>query len=563
MGGYWGGVASSALQEYAVPGRGGRMPVALTLPDPALRARPLDRTPVVVVPDTAVAAHPWFTDGSRLVRLELKDGHLVPVRPTPPAPPPATSGGAPSGTAAPSSESLTSTPPPSEPVGLLQGHATFIAGLVRQGCPEATIVSIPVMGDDGVVDESVMLDVLQALLDRHVHGQQSGPESDVVDVLSLSLGYYAEDRTYTSGPVADLLDRFAEHGVLVVAGVGNDGTTAPFVPAALAADPPKRVTAKSVPPLASVGATNPDGVTVALFSTTCPSSARSAPVSRWSSTLPLTNGMGQPSSQVTTDGTVRCTVDPDDYTGGFGVWSGTSFSAPVFAAELAAALIEQGDLTDVSSSRHAQARHPRLAHLHRKGEVMTPTPTAPDGLGTLAGKAFAAYRAGERERLSELVDLVTPVLWNAARSQGGSPATCEDAIQTALPPARPRRVDQRAGGGARVARRRRQARGVAPGARLAPRDRRRRGARGPDAAARPRGAVDPHGAPTRAVDARVDPFAAVPGAAPGHRVRRPARLRGHRAVVGDAGRQHRPDPWPVPAEAEDDPRLRPRMGGLT
>jgi hypothetical protein len=47
---------------------------------------------------------------------------------------------------------------------------------------------------------------------------------------------------------------------------------------------------------------------------------------------------------------VRCTVDPDDYTGGFGVWSGTSFSAPVFAAELAAALIEQGDLTDVSSS---------------------------------------------------------------------------------------------------------------------------------------------------------------------------------------------------------------------
>jgi RNA polymerase sigma factor (sigma-70 family) len=63
---------------------------------------------------------------------------------------------------------------------------------------------------------------------------------------------------------------------------------------------------------------------------------------------------------------------------------------------------------------------------------MTPTPTAPDGLGTLAGRAFAAYRAGERERLSELVDLVTPVLWNAARSQGGAPAMCEDAVQTAF-----------------------------------------------------------------------------------------------------------------------------------
>jgi hypothetical protein len=332
VGGYWGGVGGSALQEYSVPGRGGRMPVALALPDPRLRARPVDRNPVVVVPDTAVAAHPWFKDGEGVVRLELKDGRLVPVKTPKPVDPPI------------------AVPAPSEPVGLLQGHATFIAGLVRQGCPEATILSIPVMGDDGVVDESVMLDVLQALLDRHVHGQEHDDASEVVDVLSLSLGYYAEDRSYTSGPVADLLDRFGEHGVLVVAGVGNDGTNAPFVPAALAAAPPQRVTAKSVPPLASVGATNPDGVTVALFSNnlTVVSAVRSG-VSVVS-TLPLTNGMGQPSSQVSADGTVRCTVDPDDYTGGFGVWSGTSFSTPVFAAELAAALIDEGGLADVSST---------------------------------------------------------------------------------------------------------------------------------------------------------------------------------------------------------------------
>ena len=331
VGGYWGGVGGSALQEYSVPGRGGRMPVALALPDPRLRARPVDRNPVVVVPDTAIAAHPWFKDGDGVVRLELEEGRLVPVKTPKPVDPPI------------------SAPAPTEPVGLLQGHATFIAGLVRQGCPEATILSIPVMGDDGVVDESVMLDVLQALLDRHVHGQEHDDASEVVDVLSLSLGYYAEDRSYTSGPVADLLDRFAEHGVLVVAGVGNDGTDAPFVPAALAAAPPRRVTAKSLPPLASVGATNPDGATVALFSNnlTVVSAVRSG-VSVVS-TLPLTNGMGQPSSEVSTDGTVRCTVDPDDYTGGFGIWSGTSFSTPVFAAELAAALIDEGGLTDVSS----------------------------------------------------------------------------------------------------------------------------------------------------------------------------------------------------------------------
>ncbi|MBB2987524.1 RNA polymerase sigma factor [Terracoccus luteus] len=63
---------------------------------------------------------------------------------------------------------------------------------------------------------------------------------------------------------------------------------------------------------------------------------------------------------------------------------------------------------------------------------MTPTPTAPDGLGVRAAAAFTAYRHGERERLSELVDLVTPVLWNAARAQGGSHAVCEDAVQNAF-----------------------------------------------------------------------------------------------------------------------------------
>lgn len=63
---------------------------------------------------------------------------------------------------------------------------------------------------------------------------------------------------------------------------------------------------------------------------------------------------------------------------------------------------------------------------------MTPAPTSPDGLGTRAGDAFAAYRDGERGRLAELVEMVTPVLWNVARSQGVPAATAEDAVQTAL-----------------------------------------------------------------------------------------------------------------------------------
>ncbi len=60
-----------------------------------------------------------------------------------------------------------------------------------------------------------------------------------------------------------------------------------------------------------------------------------------------------------------------------------------------------------------------------------PAPTAREGLGARAGQVFLAYRAGERERLRDLVQLLTPVLWHTARAQGADAATCEDAVQTA------------------------------------------------------------------------------------------------------------------------------------
>ena len=57
--------------------------------------------------------------------------------------------------------------------------------------------------------------------------------------------------------------------------------------------------------------------------------------------------------------------------------------------------------------------------------------TATASLGARAATAFAAYRDGDRERLRELVALLTPLLWHTARSQRAPQHLAEDAIQTA------------------------------------------------------------------------------------------------------------------------------------
>jgi hypothetical protein len=343
IGGFWGGIGQqgagpvsadlAAISEYGVPGLGGRLPVSLVLPDPALTIkdarRRLGRRPVVAIADTGVATHPWFEDPEGVERLELHDGRLVPEPEREPAVALANDGSAVAGR------------PP------LEGHGTFIAGLIRQVCPEARILSVTVMGDDGVAEEGDILDALEALLARHVAGRsRGGDKSHVVDVLSLSLGYYAEDDEYGSGPVADLLGRFRAEGVLVVAGVGNDGSSAPFVPAALAQPLDDRLDA----PVVSVGAHNPNGTSIAYFSNDLPVVNFIRSGVSVVSTLPLTNGSGVPSSSVPdAAGGMRTTVDFDDYTGGFGVWSGTSFSTPILAAELARELVGARDITTVSA----------------------------------------------------------------------------------------------------------------------------------------------------------------------------------------------------------------------
>jgi serine protease len=60
------------------------------------------------------------------------------------------------------------------------------------------------------------------------------------------------------------------------------------------------------------------------------------------STLPSFQGGLQPMARTVVDGRLRESIDPDDYTGQFAVWSGTSFAAPLFAGRIAAELLVGG-----------------------------------------------------------------------------------------------------------------------------------------------------------------------------------------------------------------------------
>ena len=106
------------------------------------------------------------------------------------------------------------------------------------------------------------------------------------------------------------------------------------------------VTARKRVPVVSVGALNPNQNTVALFSNTGPSVRTYAPGVSVVSTMPPLQGGLEPMARTTVFGFDRESLDLDNFTrgegenrrGGFAVWSGTSFAAPLLAGRLAAAL---------------------------------------------------------------------------------------------------------------------------------------------------------------------------------------------------------------------------------
>lgn len=293
---------------YPVLSAYGRLPVVGPVPPRrAVGKMPKgSRRPVVAVLDTGIAKHEWFGEAGTAdavvrpvsVPEELLEGRY-PWQPTTVL----------TNTA---DEPIT-TNTVSNDINSAYGHGTFIAGIIHQHAPDAEVVMMRVLRSDNVAYEGDVL-VGLALLPKDV------------DIVVLSLGYYSESvnaALYTSAMTMTIA-ALVKRGVQVVAAAGNDSTTRPFYPAALS----------RLELVRAVGALNPNG-TRAWFSN------QGAYVTDWKpgacviSTYPSVAGSGGVTRQVKGDDFIRETVDPDDYSNGFAMWSGTSFAAPMLAAELA------------------------------------------------------------------------------------------------------------------------------------------------------------------------------------------------------------------------------------
>jgi subtilisin family serine protease len=222
------------------------------------------------------------------------------------------------------------------------GHGTFIAGIVRQAAPDADILAVRVADALGVVEESALLEVIEdlgVLVHRYRNGQEGGRP---IDVLNLSLGYYHEtpqDGLY-SRDLYDLLAVLRGLGTTVIVSAGNDAIDRPTFPASLWDWPgsDNGILPDGGAPHISVGALNPDRRTTALFSNVGPWVFTYATGAAVVSTLPDFYGGLQASARDDQYERQRLTIGPEDFRGGFAVWSGTSFAAPLVAGRVAAAL---------------------------------------------------------------------------------------------------------------------------------------------------------------------------------------------------------------------------------
>jgi subtilisin family serine protease len=357
-GGSGNGVAGpTSTDSYLFNGGDARTPVAVVMQPPARRSAKrcvskYGRRPVLAILDTGPREHWWLdvqakpgggyktlTDGFVQIDPGLQDAIRVESQHA------AETGDQPRQVIKDSWDGPASDDPLIGELDSDTGHFTFEAGIVRQVVPDAQVLAVRVMHSDGVVYEGDLICALRHLAKRIVRGRANDIAAHV-DVLSLSLGFFSEsphDAAIVFG-LHKVINALRSLGVVVVAAAGNYSTTRRFYPAAFAEPPTGEV------PLISVGALNPNG-SKAVFSdgggwiNTWASGAMvvsTFPTDVNASRTPELRMRAHPANQLPPDVSLpgeRESLDYDDYSGGFGVWSGSSFSAPLVAAHITAALL--------------------------------------------------------------------------------------------------------------------------------------------------------------------------------------------------------------------------------
>ncbi|GAA0964472.1 S8 family serine peptidase [Acrocarpospora macrocephala] len=344
------------------PGRAGfgyatRCPVQVVWPKPVPDPAFTGRAPVVALIDSGSAKHDWFDwrdepwQGHQFLvssKAQQKIVNGTPVNAARPQQVPAIDG---------HEDRPVSGRPLLGLVNAQAGHATFEAGLIHQLAPEARILNLRAMFADGLVSEHALHLALEYVLEL-VEANQRDPDTGLfVDVVSLSCGYFNEnrdDRVYTQS-VERLVDEIRSKGVMVVAAAGNYAATKAFYPSGLAGIPDQEKRPFERAPIFGVGAKNPNG-SIAIFSNGGAAIKYYAPGAMLISTFPPgIRGSAEPELELrgTRNGRpwIRESYDPDDFRSGFALWSGTSFAAPIVAGQVLAHLIRDhgAQLADVSA----------------------------------------------------------------------------------------------------------------------------------------------------------------------------------------------------------------------
>ena len=355
---------SAGPESYGHPGTGGLEVVTYVGAEPVARHKTQDggRRPVVVVIDTGCGEHPWLPE-----KGDQPDpsGPWVWRRVTGPNP----RGCSESRRRLPIPRS-TPTSPVLTTAGSMVRRVTARSSPASSGrsVADSNVIAIRIADSDGSVLESELIQALEELVER----MDDSDDPLDVDVINLSLGFYHEtpDDGRFSTRLYDVLKDLRQRGVVVVCSAGNDSTDRPAFPAALwdwgdkdlqLAEP------AGIAPHFSVGALNPTLQSVALYSNVGDWVRIFSPGSSVLSTIPASfEGGVQSGSRADRYGLKRTTIDVDDFSGGFAIWSGTSFAAPFVAGFIAQEMA--AELTATGTRPTVQAED-LLARLTGDGRV--------------------------------------------------------------------------------------------------------------------------------------------------------------------------------------------------